>query len=263
MRNQLCGERTIFRRRSAVSVHRSQPSQPDSYRMARILLIEDERHVASFIRQGLEEEGFLVTWISSGLEGERRALAEPFDLLILDVRLPDTDGLRVCQALRRHTPTLPILMLTALDAVADRVAGLQAGADDYLPKPFAFDELIARINALLRRAHLEPTDQARNDGLLQLSLAARSAIYDGQHLDLSATEFDLLAYFIARKGQVLSRDDIHRSVWGNDFNRGTNLIDVYVGYLRKKLLRVGCPSRIVAVRGIGYRYEPVVGGSHA
>jgi two-component system OmpR family response regulator/two-component system response regulator MprA len=147
-------------------------------------------------------------------------------------------------------------MLTALDAVEDRVAGLRAGADDYLPKPFAFDELLARIEALLRRAALEPAGRAHADGPLALDPATRVACFDGQPLDLTAKEFDLLAYFLARKNQALTRDEIHRDVWGLRFDRGTNLIDVYVGYVRRKLEAAGCPARIETVRGVGYRYRP-------
>lgn len=224
--------------------------------MQRILLIEDERHVAAFVRQGLEEEGYAVEWAATGREGEQRALGEPFDLVLLDLRLPDVHGLTVCQAVRRHNPTLPILMLTALDAVEDRVAGLQAGADDYLSKPFAFAELVARVEALLRRAALEPAARAYHDGALSLDPATRQGRCQGRPLDLSATEYDLLAYFMARKGQVLTRDAIHRDVWGNRFDRGTNLIDVYVGYVRRRLEEAGCTARIETVRGVGYRYRP-------
>ncbi len=225
--------------------------------MHRILLIEDERQVASFVRQGLEEEGYAVEWAATGRAGERRALAEPFDLVLLDLRLPDVHGLAVCESVRRHAPTLPILMLTALDAVDDRVAGLRAGADDYLPKPFAFAELVARVEALLRRAALEPADRAHTDGPLEVDVATRRCTCFGEALDLSATEFDLLAYFVARKGQVLTRDELHRDVWGHRFDRGTNLVDVYVGYVRRKLAASGCAARVETLRGVGYRYVPV------
>jgi two-component system OmpR family response regulator/two-component system response regulator MprA len=224
--------------------------------MHRLLLVEDERHVASFVRQGLEEEGYAVEWAATAREGERRALTEPFDLVLLDVRLPDGSGVDVCKAVRQHDPALPVLMLTALDAVEDRVAGLRAGADDYLPKPFAFAELVARIEALLRRAALEPAGRTHTDGPLALDPATRTARCDERALDLTAKEFDLLAYFLARKNQVLSRDEIHRDVWGLRFDRGTNLIDVYVGYVRRKLEAAGCPARIETVRGVGYRYRP-------
>ena len=222
--------------------------------MRRLLLVEDEPHVASFVRQGLEEEGYVVEWATSGGEGQRRALAEPFDAVLLDVRLPDASGVEVCREIRRRDAALPILMLTALDAVEDRVGGLRAGADDYLPKPFEFDELLARLSALLRRAAVAPPQVAYADGYLVLDQATRVVTWRGTPLDLTPTEFDLLAYFLARRGQVLSRDDIHRGVWGHDFDRGTNLIDVYVGYVRRKLAEAGCPAQIEAVRGVGYRY---------
>ena len=224
--------------------------------MRRFLLVEDDPHVASFVRQGLAEEGYLVEWAATGREGQRRALAEAFDALVLDVRLPDISGIEVCREVRRHDAAVPVLMLTALDAVEDRVAGLRAGADDYLPKPFSFDELLARLDALLRRAAVEPPDRAHADGPLLLDPATRACTCDGDALDLTATEFDLLAYFLARRGQALSRDEIHRGVWGHDFDRGTNLIDVYVGYLRRKLADAGCTAVIEAVRGVGYRYVP-------
>ena len=222
--------------------------------MHRLLLVEDDPHVASFVRQGLSEEGYLVDWAATGGEGQRRALSEAFDAVLLDVRLPDASGVEVCREIRRHDAALPVLMLTALDAVEDRVAGLKAGADDYLPKPFAFDELLARVEALLRRAHVEPPGRAHEDGPLRLDPATRTCTVGGEPLALTATEFDLLAYFLARRGQALSRDAIHHAVWGHDFDRGTNLIDVYVGYLRRKLGDAGCASSIEAVRGVGYRY---------
>ena len=222
--------------------------------MRRLLLVEDDPHVASFVRQGLEEEGYVVTWASTGTEGQRRAREETFDVLVLDVRLPDVSGVEVCREVRRHDAAVPVLMLTALDAVEDRVAGLKAGADDYLPKPFAFDELLARLDALLRRAAVEPPDRAQADGPLHLDPAIRAARCDGAPFELTATEFDLLAYFLARRGQALSRDEIHQGVWGHDWDRGTNLIDVYVGYLRRKLAEAGCTASIEAVRGVGYRY---------
>lgn len=227
--------------------------------MRRVLLVEDDPAVASFVRQGLAEEGYVVTWAATGADGERLARDETFDAVLLDVRLPDTSGVEVCRSVRRHDAALPILMLTALDGVPDRVAGLRAGADDYLPKPFAFDELLARLDALLRRAAVEPPGRAYADGDLVLDAAAHTAAVGGAPLELTATEFDLLAYFLARRGQALSRDDIHRDVWGLDFDRGTNLIDVYVGYLRRKLADAGHTAALDAVRGVGYRYVPAGG----
>ena len=222
-----------------------------------ILLLEDEPKVAAFVRQGLEEEGYQVTWMLEGKAALDHALHEAFDLVLLDIRLPDIDGFEVCRRLRLHDPDLPILMLTALDAVKNRVKGLRAGADDYLPKPFAFDELLARIEALLRRAALHRDGSLlHQDGPLLLDPVARTCTCAGQPMNLTQKEFDLLAYFMARKGQALDRDAIHRDVWGLDFDRGTNLIDVYVGYVRRKLQDAGCTATIDTVRGIGYRYHP-------
>jgi two-component system OmpR family response regulator/two-component system response regulator MprA len=162
--------------------------------------------------------------------------------------------MEVCERLRLHRPELPVMMLTALDAVEDRVRGLRAGADDYLPKPFAFDELVARIEALLRRTNRLRQPGTVEDGPLVLDPAARTCTFDGERVDLTATEFDLLAFLMARQGQALSRDTIHQEVWGHDFDRGTNLIDVYVNYVRRKLDEVDCDPPIETVRGIGYRY---------
>ncbi len=221
-----------------------------------ILLVEDEARVAAFVEQGLREEGYQVTWVTEGEKALALGLEEAFDIVLLDIRLPDISGIEVCRQLRVHAPALPILMLTALDAVEDRVAGLRAGADDYLPKPFAFSELLARMDALQRRARLVPGNQTRREGQFVLDPVARTCMWAGLPIELTQKEFDLLAYFIARKEQALRREDIHRDVWGHDFDRGTNLIDVYVGYVRRKLQDVGSVARIEAVRGVGYRFLP-------
>lgn len=219
-----------------------------------LLLVEDEPDVASFVQQGLEEEGYEVSWVETGQRGLEYVRQADIDLVLLDIRLPDLSGLEVCERLRLHRPDLPVMMLTALDAVEDRVRGLRAGADDYLPKPFAFDELIARVEALLRRVDRPQEAGAVKDGPLVLDPVARTCTYEGEDVELTATEFDLLAFLMARKGQALSRDTIHQEVWGHDFDRGTNLIDVYVNYVRQKLGDAGCESPIETVRGIGYRY---------
>ena len=219
-----------------------------------LLLVEDEPDVASFVKQGLGEEGYEVSWVETGQRALEYIRQTDIDLVLLDIRLPDLSGLEVCERLRLHRPELPVMMLTALDAVEDRVRGLRAGADDYLPKPFAFDELVARIEALLRRTNQPFQSGTVEDGPLVLDPAARTCTYDGKRVDLTATEFDLLAFLMARKGQALSRDTIHQEVWGHDFDRGTNLIDVYVNYVRRKLDEVGCDPPIETVRGIGYRY---------
>jgi two-component system OmpR family response regulator/two-component system response regulator MprA len=220
----------------------------------RILLVEDERQVAAFVRQGLEEEGYQVDWVPDGLQALDRTVEAPFDLILLDLRLPDISGMEVCRRVREKDDTVPILMLTALDAVEDRVAGLRAGADDYLPKPFSFDELLARIEALLRRARIRPTTSTYRDGGLELDTVGRTSTFKGEEIPLTQREFDLLAYFLARRGEAISRDSIHRDVWGHQFDRGTNLIDVYVRYVRNKLAEAGCRALIESVRGVGYRY---------
>lgn len=225
-----------------------------------LLLVEDEPDVASFVQQGLEEEGYEVHWVQDGRRGLEYIQQKPVDLVLLDIRLPDLSGIEVCERLRLHQPTLPIMMLTALDAVEDRVKGLRAGADDYLPKPFAFDELLARIEALLRRVEQTAETDVLRDGPLKVDPAAKTCTYDGEEVSLTPTEFDLLTYLMARRGQALSRDAIHRDVWGHEFERGTNLIDVYVNYVRRKLDEVGCPSPIETVRGVGYRYTTCTNG---
>ncbi len=219
-----------------------------------LLLVEDEPDVASFVQQGLEEEGYDVDWVQEGRRALEHVQQAPVDLVLLDIRLPDFSGIEVCERLRLHQPNLPIMMLTALDAVEDRVKGLRAGADDYLPKPFAFDELLARIEALLRRVDTPAQTETLRDDALVVDPAAQVCTYKGEKVSLTPTEFDLLVYLMARRGQALSRDTIHRDVWGHDFDRGTNLIDVYVNYVREKLDEVGCPSPIETVRGVGYRY---------
>lgn len=228
-----------------------------------LLLVEDEPDVASFVRQGLDEEGYDVGWVQEGRRALEYTQQQRVDLVLLDIRLPDLSGIDVCERLRLHQPDLPIMMLTALDAVEDRVKGLRAGADDYLPKPFAFDELLARIEALLRRVDRSEQADVLQDGPLRVDPAAQACTYDGEEVSLTPTEFDLLAYLMARRGQALSRDTIHRDVWGHDFDRGTNLIDVYVNYVRRKLDDVGCPSPIDTVRGVGYRYTSCTNGNES
>lgn len=228
-----------------------------------LLLVEDEPDVASFVRQGLGEEGYDVGWVQEGRRALEYTQQQRVALVLLDIRLPDLSGIDVCERLRLHQPDLPIMMLTALDAVEDRVKGLRAGADDYLPKPFAFDELLARIEALLRRVDRSEQADVLQDGPLRVDPAAQACTYDGEEVSLTPTEFDLLAYLMARRGQALSRDTIHRDVWGHDFDRGTNLIDVYVNYVRRKLDDVGCPSPIDTVRGVGYRYTSCTNGNES
>ncbi len=224
-----------------------------------ILLVEDEVAMAALLRQGLEEEGYVVEWVLTGEEALARLEHLQPGLLVLDVRLPGMDGVEVCRQVRQRWPDLPILILTALDGVEDRVRGLRAGADDYLPKPFAFEELLARIEALLRRSRRQLTRHLLRDGPLMLNLNARTATCGARTLSLSPREFDLLAYLMQHPHQAISRLQLYRAVWGHDFDHGTSLLEVYISYLRRKLQEAGYPGRIATVRGIGYRYEPADG----
>jgi DNA-binding response OmpR family regulator len=221
-------------------------------RRLRILVVEDERKVASFIRQGLEEEGHAVEVAGDGASALDLVLAEPgYDLIVLDVMLPKRDGLDVLKTLRGRGVTAPVLILTARDAVADKVAGLDLGADDYLTKPFAFEELLARARALLRRG----TDQrAAVLRLADLSLdpATREATRGARRIALTAREYSLLDYFMRNAGRLLTRPMIAEHVWGLDFDAESNIIDVYIGYLRRKIDAPGEARLLHTVRGSGY-----------
>jgi len=216
-----------------------------------ILLIEDDPEVASFIKKGLSEQQHLVTVINDGLEGAKIAIQQTFDLLILDIILPTFDGLKVCQQIRKQNKELPILMLTALGTVKDKVLGFENGADDYLTKPFHFEELLARINALTRRRATvsEKTYKADN---LEIDCHKRTAVRDKAEIQLTTTEFTLLEILIANKNKVLSRSEIAEEVWGINFDRGTNLIDVYINYLRAKIDKNHSKKLIQTVIGRGY-----------
>jgi two-component system OmpR family response regulator len=214
----------------------------------RILVVEDEHKLADLLARGLREEGHAADVATEGEQALWMAQAAPFDAIVLDVMLPGIDGFEVCRRLRASDVWAPVLMLTARDAVEDRVAGLDAGADDYLMKPFAFDELLARLRALTRRAPAErPTTVEVAD--LRLDPAAHRAWRAGVELDLSAKEFALLELFMRNPGVVLSRDQLLDGAWDMSFERRSNIIDVYVRYLRGKIGR----DSIDTVRGRGYR----------
>ncbi|MDQ4077788.1 MAG: response regulator transcription factor [Chloroflexota bacterium] len=217
----------------------------------RILVIEDDQKIADFIRRGLIYEGYQVEVASDGESGLIAARERPPDMVILDWMLPGLDGLEVLRRLRM-AGDLPVLMLTAKDAVADRVAGLEAGADDYLVKPFAFEELLARVRALLRRRAAEPDEELLRFADLELSPLTRQARRGDRLIDLTAKEYDLLEHFIRHPRQVLTREQIYDSVWGYDFGGESNIIEVYVRYLRSKLEAAGEPRLIQTVRGVGY-----------
>jgi DNA-binding response OmpR family regulator len=227
-------------------------------RTMRILVVEDERKVASFIRQGLEEEGYAVDVAPDGATAVDLALGgTPYDLVVLDVMLPKRDGFAVLRDLREHRMAAPVLMLTARDRVPDRVTGLDLGADDYLTKPFVFDEFLARVRALLRRAGAQrtPTLQLAD---LRLDPATRQVTRGSRTITLTAREYALLEYFLRNVGRVLTRPMLAEHVWGIDFDPESNVIDVYVGYLRRKIDLPGETRLLHTTRGTGYvmRVEP-------
>lgn len=216
-----------------------------------ILVIEDDERIADFLRRGLTFEGYKVQMAADGQSGLNIARDQPPDLVILDIMLPGIDGLEVCRRLRAAS-SVPILMLTAKDTVADRVTGLDVGADDYLVKPFAFDELLARIRALLRRSKPADTNEIIKFADLTLDPDARQVRRGERRLDLTAKEFDLLELFMRHPRQVLTREVIYDRIWGYDFGGESNIIEVYVRYLRQKTESDGEPRLIQTVRGVGY-----------
>lgn len=219
----------------------------------KILVIEDEQSVSSFIKKGLEEHGHEVTQAFDGSMGIRMASQNQYDLIILDIILPGINGLEVCQKLREQGDTqIPVLMLTALAATDDIVTGLDAGADDYLKKPFKFKELLARVRALTRRKNLATTSNQLSVADLQLDLDSKTVTRDNKPIKLTAREFNLLEYLIRNKGRVVSRVDILENVWEVNFDMGTNVIDVYVNYLRNKIDKHFSPKLIHTVVGMGY-----------
>jgi DNA-binding response OmpR family regulator len=222
--------------------------------MARILIVEDEPRIASFMAKGLTADGFTTTVASDGVTGLDLALSGDFDLMILDIGLPRLDGYGVLDGVRSQGSTMPVVVLTARDSVTDTVNALEGGADDYMPKPFRFAELLARVRLRLRQANDQPT--SREDSLtvgpVRLDLRARVVYRDGDEVELSAREFQLLELFMLNAGQVLSREQLLSHVWGYDYDPGSNVVDVYVGYLRRKL----GADLIGTVRGMGYRFSP-------
>jgi len=220
--------------------------------MIRILVVEDDAPVASFIKRGLETEHYTVECVGDGEEAERRVIDGAASLVILDVGLPKVDGFEVLKYLRAQNASLPVLMLTARSKIEDRVRGLDLGADDYLVKPFSFSELSARVRALLRRGtHPKSTKLRLAD--LELDLAERAVVRGGKKMDLSAREFALLAYLMRNAGRCVTRAMILEHVWNRSHGTSTNLVDVYVNYLRAKLEKDFELKLIHTVRGGGYR----------
>jgi two-component system, OmpR family, response regulator MprA len=217
----------------------------------RLLVIEDDPVITDFVRRGLIYEGYNVEVAADGERGLAAARDRPPDLVILDWMLPGLDGLEVLRRLRA-AGDLPVIMLTARDSVSDRVAGLEAGADDYLVKPFHFEELLARIRALLRRRASEPDGAILHFGDLELNTVTRQARRGERLIDLTAKEYDLLEYFMRHPRQVLTREQIFDRVWNYDFGGESNIIEVYVRYLRGKLEAAGEPRLLQTIRGVGY-----------
>ena len=225
--------------------------------MLRILVVEDEEHLARLIAEVLTKEGYAVETAADGRSGLTRALSEDFDLLILDWMLPDRSGVQVVRRLRAAEIDVPVLMLTARTQIEDRVEGLDAGADDYLPKPFAFPELLARIRALARRPPEKKAEEmALTAGDVTLDPVRHEVRRGGERIELTAKEFTLLATLIQRPGQVFTRSVLLDTVWGGPGGTRTNVVDLYVHYLRKKLDRGEDTTRIRTVHGVGYTFDP-------
>ena len=223
----------------------------------RILVVEDERKMASFIERGLKEEGYAVDAAFDGEMGWEYVSTNEYDLVILDWMLPKMSGLVLCQKIRQTGARTPILILTARDAVEDKIKGLDEGADDYLTKPFSFDELLARIRALLRRPQELQNEALLKTGNLSLDLLTRRVWVGEEEISLSQKEFALLEFLIRRKGEVVSRSQIAEHVWDLHFDPMSNTIDVYINFLRKKIDAGSHKSRIETVRGVGYRLVDV------
>lgn len=220
----------------------------------RILVVEDEKKVASFLEQGLREEGYSVDVAHDGAEGAMKAAVYEYDLLLLDVMLPGKSGLEIIRDVRARERAVPILLLTARDASADVVQGLDAGADDYLTKPFAFDELLARIRALLRRGGSERPDRLTYSDL-HLDRVKHVATRRGERLDLTPKEFQLLEFFMLSPERVVRRTELLEKVWDLTFDPMSNVVDVHVGHLRQKLRAAGDGPLLHTVRGVGYIFQ--------
>jgi len=219
--------------------------------VSRILIVEDEPRLASFLEKGLRASGFVTTTVGEGVSAGRLARDGDFELMILDLGLPDMDGIEVLRGVRGEGQRLPVIVLTARGDPHERVTGLDAGADDYLAKPFHFEELLARIRVRLRSDGSAPEDTQLRVGNVALDLRTRWASVGEETIELSAREFELLRTFLQHPNQVLSREQLLANVWGYDYDPGSNVVDVYVGYLRRK---VGS-ERLETVRGVGYRFR--------
>jgi DNA-binding response OmpR family regulator len=219
----------------------------------RVLLVEDEPSAARVVTKGLREQAYAVDVAADGEQALEQIGTTSYDAVILDVMLPVKDGVQVCQAIRKSGSTVPILMLTARDAVESRIEGLDAGADDYLVKPFDFGELVARLRALVRRGHRPLLPERLQIGELVIDARAHAAIVAGREMPLTAREYALLEYLTRRAGDVVSRDDIAEHVWDERYDPFSNVVDVYIQRLRRKLQQAGCQPIIRTRRGEGYQ----------
>ncbi len=227
--------------------------------MARILIVEDEKMLSRFVQLELEHEGYTTDTASDGIVGLEKALKDDYDLMLLDLMLPGMSGIEICRRVRQHSKK-PIIMLTAKDDVSDKVMGLDMGADDYVTKPFAIEELLARIRVALKHGNGDNTQNTGDiisAGKLSINTRNREVIFDGNGVQLTKTEFDMLAYMASHPDKVLSRDELLREVWGYSYAGDTNIVDVYVRYLRQKLDEKFNVKLMHTVRGVGYlfRYE--------
>ncbi len=224
----------------------------------RLLIVEDETSIAKFLREGLEEEGFAVDVADNGKKGLQLALdgIEEYDLILLDWMLPGLNGIEICRSIRLENKTVPIIFLTAKDTVDDAVFGLETGANDFIRKPFSFEELLARIRVLLRTKENEVI--VFRAGKIELNIEKHTVTKNGKTVELTQKEFALLEYFLRNKGKVCRRTRIIEKVWDIHFEYNNSVIDVYINALRKKLDEPGMPSLIITVRGVGYKIETEV-----
>ena len=219
----------------------------------RLLLVEDDPKISHFLVKGLREDQHVVELVENGTEAEARAATEEYDAILLDLMLPGMDGFEVCRRVRAQGIDTPILMITARDAVPDRVEGLDLGADDYLVKPFAFDELLARLRALSRRGRTHVLSSVVRYGPIEVDHRDHLVRVHGKAVTFTATEYRLLDYLVRRAESIVSRDQLAQHVWGGDYDPFSNVADVYVGYLRRKLTAAGVPGTLIqTIRGLGY-----------
>ena len=220
-----------------------------------VLLVEDDKNLRGFLRKAFREEGYAIDECEAGDAAVDRALRRTYDVIVLDLMLPGRDGFSVVEELRRRSVLTPVLMLTARDEVGSRVQGLESGADDYLTKPFDLSELMARVHALIRRAELRHRDTAVVVSDVTIDPLKREVHRAGHPIDLSPREFSLLEFLMRNAGRTVSRSRIAEAVWNYQFDTETNVVDVYINYVRKKLAFPGLSAPISTVRGVGYRFE--------